>query len=523
MSNALAIATVTATLRQLLQTGVSTDVPGVTVKTIRPNLAGEEQTSPEVDIFLYQVLPNSGYSNSDLPTRDTNGNLLTQPRVGLDLYYLISCIGDETQIIPQRLLGSVVRTLAATPVLPRQMIIDTINNPAFSYLELSDLADQLETIKFTPLSYSLEEFSKVWSIFYQIPYVLSVGYLATVVLIDGNQKPVFAPVVQQRHIYTEILTAQQLKPATAVKLTKTPDGQIQVLITKAADETHVDYYALYLGMNALDKSHSITTLMKTGNDLTYTLPLNMIIPLDAYYLVVFTGNTRGEMAYGIAAPLNIQSAPDFPANGIDFADMDFNKGLISGPLTILKAVDESNITQYALYWGIDKNTKLNKPITVLTKTGLNLIYYFPTDTPVPAEARYFLVYTQNAYGEMTNGISALINDKFIPVNPPAGIKFVNMSTTKGEIAGPVTILKAKPDENNITNYVLYWGQTSTQKLSKTNPIAILAVTGFDVIYTFPPETTIPSGASYLLAFSRNQYGEMAQGVSILINVTKNSF
>lgn len=526
MSNALAIATVTATLRQLLQTGVSADVPGVTVKTIRPTPTDNAQTLPEVNIFLYQVLPNLGYRNCDLPTRDASGNLLSRPFIGLDLYYLISCVGDEAQIIPQRLLGSIVRTMITTPILSRQMIIDTINNPAFSYLELSDLAEQIESIKFVPLSYSLDELSKAWSIFYQIPYVLSVGYLATVVLIDADQTPAPKPMVQQRKLYTEASVDRLLKPATAVtivneKTTKTIDGQGQisgeVFITKAEDETYIDYYALYWGANAFDKSHIITTLMKTGSDLTYPLPLNTIIPLGANYLVVFTGNVRDVMTYGITTPINYQSPPNFPANGIDFTDTDFNKGLISGPVTILKAVDERIITQYNLYWGADSNNKLKRQpvITTLPKTGLNLVYYFPADTPVPLGANYLLVYTQNTYGEMASGIGAPINDKFIPMNPPKGIQFINMSSQKGEIAGPVTIFKAA-DESDINDYSLYWGQSATQKLSG-DPVAILAATGFNVIYTFPPSTSIPDGVAYLLAFSRNQYGEMLVGVSVPIS------
>ena len=44
-------------------------------------------------------------------------------------------------------------------------------------------------MKFTQSPLSLEELSKLWSVFFQAPYALSVAYQATVVLIDGEENP----------------------------------------------------------------------------------------------------------------------------------------------------------------------------------------------------------------------------------------------------------------------------------------------------------------------------------------------
>jgi hypothetical protein len=61
--------------------------------------------------------------------------------------------------------------------------------------------DQIERIRFTPTSLSLEEFSKLWSVFFQIEYSLSAAYQASVVLIESDDVPQEAPMVQSRNLY----------------------------------------------------------------------------------------------------------------------------------------------------------------------------------------------------------------------------------------------------------------------------------------------------------------------------------
>ena len=200
MSNHLAIATVSATLSQLLQGSAGIDLPGATVRLGTPTDAGA-QPSPEISLFLYQVLPNAAVRNSELPVRDADGRIVQRPRAALDLHYLLSFAGEEGRLEPQRLLGSVTRTLHARPVLCRQMIRDTIANPAFAFLAESNLAED-ELVKLTPLPLTLEELSKLWAVFFQTPYLLSVAYQATVVLIDSDDSAQPGLPVRERNVYT---------------------------------------------------------------------------------------------------------------------------------------------------------------------------------------------------------------------------------------------------------------------------------------------------------------------------------
>jgi Pvc16 N-terminal domain len=190
MSNVLAIAAVTETIVQILSDALdAAGVPGAQVSALPPD---SPHGLPEhgVNVYLYQVAPNPSLRNADLPTRRADGTLLRRPQAALDLSYLISFYGDETQLEQQRLLGAVTRALHAQPVLPRSTIEYVQSN--VSFLAGADLASQRELVRVTPINFTLEELSKLWSFLLKIDYVLSVAYQASVVLI-GTDDPVPPP------------------------------------------------------------------------------------------------------------------------------------------------------------------------------------------------------------------------------------------------------------------------------------------------------------------------------------------
>lgn len=203
MSNFLSVATVTETLRQMLDKALKTDLSGASqqaeAKAVRPNSSSNEIPKLGVNIFLYQITPNGSLRNLDLPTRRQDGTITQMPRSAWELHYLLSFYGDEGKLEPQRVMGAVLRTLHAHPVLTRKMIQDikgTVN-----YLAESDLDGEPELVKFTPIQLSLEELSKIWSVFFQNSYTLSVAYQASVVLIDGKDKPGPSLPVRERNIF----------------------------------------------------------------------------------------------------------------------------------------------------------------------------------------------------------------------------------------------------------------------------------------------------------------------------------
>ena len=186
MSNFLAIATVTAALRRLLLDAVPTDVPGAGVSTLRPATPGAASGIPNlgVNIFLYQVMPVAQLRNVALPARRNGGEAIQRPSAALELHYLFSFYGDNAAHEPQRLMGSTIAQLTAEPMLTGDRLDDTIADIGTPFLAASDLPAQVDRVKFTPLSLSLEEISRVWSVFLQTPYTLSMAWRASAVFIE---------------------------------------------------------------------------------------------------------------------------------------------------------------------------------------------------------------------------------------------------------------------------------------------------------------------------------------------------
>ncbi|MFE9822850.1 DUF4255 domain-containing protein [Streptomyces sp. NPDC005791] len=209
MSNALAVATVTQALALLIESNLGPEMDiAVKVETRKP--PSEPPGEPTITVFLYQVTPNAAMRNNDLPTRAADGTLRDRAAAPLDLHYVISAYGEETELVGQRLLGCVIRTLHEIPVLPRELIELAAERP---HLAGSDLADSLQKVRFTPTVMDVDETSKLWGMLHQTPYTLSVAYQASLVVIEGREKPVPAKPVQQRTVRVVPLGTAPAAPA----------------------------------------------------------------------------------------------------------------------------------------------------------------------------------------------------------------------------------------------------------------------------------------------------------------------
>ena len=187
MSNYLAIATVTTALQQLLQEEVGRDVPGVQVTTARPDNTGNSVSGASINIYLYQATPNAAWRNADLRTRRPKGDLIKHAQAALDLHYLFTFYGNEQALEPQRLMGSTIRTLVDHPLLTPDMIDESVSHSSVTILEQSTLGEQVQQVKFIPSSITTEDLSRIWSVFFQVPYSLSFAYQATAILIQGGR------------------------------------------------------------------------------------------------------------------------------------------------------------------------------------------------------------------------------------------------------------------------------------------------------------------------------------------------
>ena len=92
MSTATALAAVTAVLRDLLLNGIIDAGTGgggvgpVTVSAVPPDkVPNAPDDNSRLNLFLYQVTPNLGWTNMDMPIRGTGGELRRQPVAALQL------------------------------------------------------------------------------------------------------------------------------------------------------------------------------------------------------------------------------------------------------------------------------------------------------------------------------------------------------------------------------------------------------------------------------------------------------
>lgn len=211
MSNHLSIAAVTAVFQHLLQSRIGME--GLIIKVGTPDAPVSDASSPVVNICLYQVTPNSAYQNYNLPCRDSTGkNIINQPTIALDLYYLLSFYGDSQTLIAERLLGKTLQLMHTYPILSASSIKTVLTTltrgqSVYDFLMESDLADTMpEELRFSLQSTSLEELTKLWSAFFaKIPYTLSIAYRASVVLISADEKINVAPAVTRfEDIHVEV-------------------------------------------------------------------------------------------------------------------------------------------------------------------------------------------------------------------------------------------------------------------------------------------------------------------------------
>jgi len=199
MSNFLAIGAVTALLKDLLNEGLTKQgVAGklgteISVGALPPDLIENETNGePQINLFLSQVTPNSGWRNMDLPSLNGKGEGISNPPLALDLHYLLTAYGRD-DLHAEILLGCAMQLLHEIPVLTRAVIRQkqqtwsSGDDELLQALATANLADQAEQIKISPHSIGAEEMSKVWTAF-QAHYRPTVAYQVTVVLIE-SQRP----------------------------------------------------------------------------------------------------------------------------------------------------------------------------------------------------------------------------------------------------------------------------------------------------------------------------------------------
>jgi hypothetical protein len=336
VSDFRSIAAVTAALSQHLQTAVSglPGISGTTVTSRRPD-APTGTVASRINVFLLQVTPNTSFRSADTPYRRSDGSLSRRPRAAVDLHYLISCYGDDTTLIPQRLMGVVTSTLHARAVLTREMIAATLANSQYSFLATADLGAEVELVKLTPTPMTLEELSRAWSVLFQTPYTLSVSYQASVVFLDHPEEVTVAPAVLSPQVAVQPARNPLVEGITAVgggtllrdsvllltgRQLRSEQGETRVRLTGDGSETVVAGGIVPAGAGANDTevrlplaAHPNLRAGVQGVQVTHWIPLSSasptLYPVFSSDVAAWVLHPRVETAAFGAGQVDVDLAP----------------------------------------------------------------------------------------------------------------------------------------------------------------------------------------------------------------------
>ena len=225
MSNSLAIAAVTATLSRLLTDSLKDDLGGGSVTTRPPYKARDNSTNNQINLFLYNVGIDGAWRNMEMPWQARAGESGFPP-LALNLFYLLTAYGkddDKPDPNSHRLLGAAMSTLHDHPLLGAAEIKAALSG--------NDLGDQIERVRITPQPLSVEEMSKLWTIF-QAQYRISVAYQVAVVLIESKREAKIPLPVLQRGKDDRGVTSQSdvLPPFPTLTGLTLPQGRPAALL-----------------------------------------------------------------------------------------------------------------------------------------------------------------------------------------------------------------------------------------------------------------------------------------------------
>jgi hypothetical protein len=151
----------------------------------------KDPASNLLTLFLYKVLENPYLKNSDdiIDQTTASGSLVqrTKPLI-VDLYYLLTAHSGSGVLEAHRALSRAMRVFYDNGII-RGSLLRTLDP------QRGLTADSLLRVTLNPIT--MEDMTRIWSVFPDTPYELSVTYLVTPVAIESETTLETAPVVDQ--------------------------------------------------------------------------------------------------------------------------------------------------------------------------------------------------------------------------------------------------------------------------------------------------------------------------------------
>ena len=189
MATETAMAAITLAIRQAVQTALdaSPDLSGEVVSAHPDKI--DRTGDARINVFLVRGEINPFLRNEDLVPqveRGTKSGAATLTRRWISplvLHYLISCYGDESVLVPQRLLAVALAALHRHPAFSPKTL-SAISGAAYPGAPAAPESD-FEPVEIHQTSQTLDDMHKLWSAL-KAPYALSALFEARTALIQSD-------------------------------------------------------------------------------------------------------------------------------------------------------------------------------------------------------------------------------------------------------------------------------------------------------------------------------------------------
>ena len=180
------------------------DVSRTLVELLKANLTDVQDdialASPKnpgtnlLTLFLYKVTENPDLKNADRLVVPRPDGRVTERRapMSLDAYYLLTAHAGEpaNHLEAHRALSRALRVFYDPGILQGSLL--RADDPSTGLT-----AESILRVTLNPMT--MEDMTRIWSVFPDTPYEISVSYLVTPVAIDSAREDIGAPVVDQTH------------------------------------------------------------------------------------------------------------------------------------------------------------------------------------------------------------------------------------------------------------------------------------------------------------------------------------
>jgi hypothetical protein len=182
------------------------DLLKVSLPDVKDKIVLASPQKPQANLltlFLYKVLENPYLKNQDFTSSPpkANGTITRQaPPLTVDLYYLLTAHTGADLFESHRALSRAMRVLYDNGILQGSRLRAHAPDAGLT-------ADSILRVTLNPIT--MEDMTRIWSVFPDTPYEISVTYLVTPVAIESERQLTTAPVVDQKHEHGQFDSAPE--------------------------------------------------------------------------------------------------------------------------------------------------------------------------------------------------------------------------------------------------------------------------------------------------------------------------